>query len=177
MEIPPPWLDAIAYAAREHRHHLRRDAKTPYTSHVFRVMMITRDVFECDDDVALMAAVLHDTIEDTPTDYDAIERRFGMEVATCVATLTKNMLLREEERERDYEGRLSEGPWQARLVKLADVYDNLVDCVASGLSTKRRERATRRALIAIDLATPDAGAHQCVARGIEHVRAIISSHA
>ncbi len=176
METPPRWLDAIAYASREHRHHLRRDAKTPYVSHVFRVMMVTRDVFGCENEIALLSAVLHDTIEDTPTDYDDIERRFGEETARCVATLTKNMLLREEDRERDYDQRLAGGPWQARLVKLADVYDNLVDCVSSGLSNKRRDRAIARAHRAIELANADSQSHECVARAIEHVRAIIASH-
>ncbi len=176
METPPPWLAAIAYATRQHRHHLRRDGKTPYVSHVVRVMMVTRDVFGCEDEVALLAAVLHDTIEDTPTDFDDIDRRFGAEVARCVATLTKNMLLREADREVDYDRRLGEGPWQARLVKLADVYDNLVDSVSSGLSTKRQERAVARAQRAIEIARGDADEHGCVARAIEHVEAIVASH-
>lgn len=175
MEPYPRWLEAIAYAARQHRHHVRRDGQTPYVSHVFRVMMITRDVFECEDEVALLAAALHDTIEDTPADFDDIERRFGAEVARCVAVLSKNMLLPEAEREPDYDRRLAEGPWQGRLVKLADVYDNLVDSVASGLSEKRRSRMTERARRALSLAMVDAETHACTGRAIERVRAIVDA--
>jgi (p)ppGpp synthase/HD superfamily hydrolase len=84
------WLDGIALAARAHQGQLRKDQRTPYVSHVFRVAMIARDVFGCEDPLVLTAAVLHDTIEDTTTDYDGIEEAFGAEVARRVAALTKN---------------------------------------------------------------------------------------
>ena len=58
-----------------------RTAQTPYVSHVFRVCLTTRHVFGVDDEATLTAAVLHDTIEDTTTDFDDIEKQFGAEIA------------------------------------------------------------------------------------------------
>jgi len=79
-----PLLEAIAFAARAHQGQLRKDGQTPYVSHVFRVVFILRHVFGIDDPGVLTAAVLHDTIEDTTTDFDDIEKQFGQDVASWV---------------------------------------------------------------------------------------------
>src|SRR5262245_47291713 len=85
-----PLLDAVAFAARAHKPQLRKDGQTPYVSHVFRVCLIVRHVFGVSDPRVLTAAVLHDTIEDTTTDYDDVAARFGEEVASWVAALSKD---------------------------------------------------------------------------------------
>src|ERR1700730_1290393 len=72
-----PLLEAIAFAARAHRNQLRKDGETPYVSHVFRVCLIVRDRFGVADPQVLTAAVLHDTVEDTTTDFDDLEEIFG----------------------------------------------------------------------------------------------------
>ncbi len=139
----PAWQKAASFATRCHRSQLRKDGKTPYIAHPFRVAMALRDVFGCDDEVAICCALLHDTIEDTATDYDDIHRRFGEQVADAVAAMTKNMLLREDLREPDYDARLASGPWQARLVKLADVYDNGHDMTKTMRPARHIERCER----------------------------------
>ena len=99
-------LRAAGFAARAHRHQLRKDGQTPYVSHVFRVCLTVRHVFGVDDETALTAALLHDTIEDTATDFDDVEKDFGAAVAECVQFLTKDMRLREPEREKKYKEEL-----------------------------------------------------------------------
>ncbi len=123
----PSWQDASAFAARKHRFQLRKDQRTPYYSHVARVAMTLVCVFGCDDPVAIAAAFLHDTIEDTTTDFEDIADRFGPEVAECVAALTKNMALPEKLREAEYDARIARADWRVKLVKLADAYDNMCD--------------------------------------------------
>ncbi len=120
-------LEAAAFTARAHRHHLRKDDKTPYVSHVFRVCLIVRDLFGFDDPRMLCAALLHDTIEDTPADFDDLAEDFSHEVARWVALLSKDMRLPEPEREEAYIKGLQSAPWQVKACKLADVYDNLLD--------------------------------------------------
>ena len=51
-----------------------RTGKTPYFSHPVRVCLVVRQVFGFDDPRMLAAALLHDTIEDTTTDCDDIDR-------------------------------------------------------------------------------------------------------
>jgi len=86
-----------------------------------------RQLFGCDDPRVLAAAVLHDTIEDTRTDYDDIAEEFGEEIAGWVAALTKNKTLPHDEREAAYARGLKEASWQVQLCKLADIHDNLSD--------------------------------------------------
>lgn len=163
---PKLWLRAAAFAARAHKEHLRKDKRTPYIAHVYRVAMIVRHMFGCEDDAAIAAAILHDVIEDTPNDYDDIEDRFGPDVADMVAALTKNMLLREPEREKDYDTRLAAADWRARLIKLADVYDNTSD--GMGKTAKLKDKCVR----ALALARPDAADHPETARAIALVEAL-----
>lgn len=155
MHDAPLWQKAASYAARAHKHQVRRDGKTPYVAHTFRVAMTVRDVFGCDDPVCLVAALLHDTIEDTGADFDEIAEGFGDEVARCVAALTKNMALPEKEREAEYDARLAKADWRARLVKLADQYDNLCDMDAGDAAFCAR--ASARAQRAVKLAELDTG--------------------
>ncbi|MFN7021661.1 MAG: HD domain-containing protein [Phycisphaerales bacterium] len=170
------WQEAASFSAWKHRHQMRKDGRTPYAAHPFRVAMAVRDVFGCDDAEAIAAALLHDTIEDTLTDYDDLESRFGATVADIVASLTKNMALREDAREAEYDTRLAVADWRARLVKLADAFDNLSDL--SSLSQAERDKLADpadKARRAIALADPDAKAHPEVGRAIEAVRAMINA--
>src|SRR5207245_2791074 len=112
-------LEAIAFAGRAHRNQLRKDNKTPYLSHVVRVAFIVRHVFGIEDERVLTAAVLHDTIEDTTTDFDEIEDHFGSEIASWVALLSKDKRLPDPEREAAYQAGLAQAPWQVKICKLA----------------------------------------------------------
>jgi len=161
---------ATSFAARAHNHQYRKDKKTPYIAHPFRVAIVISTVFGCDDEVAICTALLHDTIEDTRVDYDNIEKRFGREIADCVAVMTKNMLLREPEREEDYDTRLANGPWQGRLVKLADVYDNGLDIPRESMRKKCIERCVR----ALDLSEQDAD-REVVATARKAVHCVLST--
>jgi guanosine-3',5'-bis(diphosphate) 3'-pyrophosphohydrolase len=159
MDAPDPGfaklLQAVAFAARAHRGQLRKDGETPYVSHVFRVCLTLRHVFGVADVPVLTAAVLHDTIEDTTTDYDEIEEHFGAEVAGWVAALSKDKTLPEPERERRYREKLARSPWQVKVCKLADIHDNLRDAPtrrAKGTGkTFQRSREYLEALNAPDL--------------------------
>src|SRR5579864_4346381 len=122
-----PLLDAVAFAARAHQGQIRKDGKTPYASHVFRACLVLRHVFGIDDQRALTAAVLHDTVEDTTTDFDDLQERYGTEVAGWVALLSKDKRLPDDQREAAYAAGLSTAPWQVKVCKLADVFDNLMD--------------------------------------------------
>jgi len=125
--MPPLVHRAVSFAARAHRHQLRKDGATPYVAHPVRVALTLLTIFGIDDEQTLAAAVLHDTIEDTTTDFDDLAAEFGPEVARYVAALTKDARLPEDERERVFFEVLDRSPWQVRGIKMADSYDNLLD--------------------------------------------------
>ncbi len=141
--------EAVSFAARAHQGQFRKDGRTPYVAHVMRVGLVVRDVFGIADPDVLAAALLHDTIEDTPTDYDDIAEAFGPRVAGWVGTLTKDMRLPEPEREAAYAAVLAASPWQVRAVKLADVYDNLADSRTLTAGQQQRQTAKAAAMLAV----------------------------
>jgi len=124
-------LEAAAFSARAHEGQYRRDGVTPYASHPFRVCFILRHVFKLKDEQALAAALLHDTLEDTATDFEDLEERFGVRVAQWASLLSKDRRLPEVKREKDYIRQLAGAPDEVKLAKLADIYDNLTDSLTS----------------------------------------------
>ena len=133
---------ASAFATNAHRHQTRNDG-TPYVSHCFRVAMVIMHLFDHRDEEVVAAGLLHDTIEDCDVDYDDILEGFGRNVADYVAVMTKDMRLEEEIREISYDKQLEDGPWQGRLIKLADVYDNYSDADTPLVKEKLVVRAHR----------------------------------
>ena len=90
----------------------------------------------------LTAAVLHDTIEDTKTDFDDIAERYGPEVAQWVALLSKDKRKEEKEREEAYVAGLDAAPWQVKACKLADLVDNMLDMET--MPAEKRKTSKRR---------------------------------
>ncbi|MFG0328608.1 MAG: HD domain-containing protein [Phycisphaerales bacterium] len=160
------WQKAATLGARFHRNQIRKDGETPYFSHPVRVALTIREVFEIDDPAILAAALLHDVIEDTTADYDDVLDACGEEVADIVAAMTKDMRVREDRREPQYDEMLSKASWKARAVKLADVFDNFSDAHSEKARLKTADKARR----AIALAERDPE----LTRAVEIVRALIS---
>jgi len=100
-------------------------------------------LFEVADETALVAALLHDLIEDTTTDYDEIVGKFGTAVADAVAAVSKDGRLPHDPREAAYDQQIAAASWQARLIKLADVYDNFCDSRSDEERTKSADKAKR----------------------------------
>lgn len=138
-------LEAASFAARAHRHQLRKDGLTPYAAHPFRVCLVVRHVFGIDDPEVLATALLHDTIEDTTTDFDDLEEKFGARIAGWVGTLSKDMRQPDTEREAAYMATLAHAEAAVKIVKLADLFDNLTDCRHLSPAARRRtaERSTK----------------------------------
>lgn len=163
------WQAAASMAARWHRGQSRKDGETPYVAHAFRVTMTIRDLFGFDDQAILAAALLHDLIEDTGADYDDIHDAFGEEVADLVAAMTKDMRLIEEVREQEYDRQLAAASWKARLIKLADVYDNLSEAA----TPEQRRKLIGKAERALALTEQDGelvAARQAVIRLVREMR-------
>ena len=73
----------------------------------------------------VMAAILHDLIEDNDVKIEEIERDFGQEVAQLVAANSFNTAITQRnERDLDMLNRCKEGGKLALLIKAADILDN-----------------------------------------------------
>ena len=93
----------------------------------------------------LAAALLHDTIEDTTTDYDDLVEAFGPDVANWVAALSKDSRLPNDEREEAYCKVLAASDWQVKVIKMADQYDNMGDCAY--LDAKGRKKTVKKSYL------------------------------
>ena len=136
-------IDAENFAKEKHQHQTRDDPNIPYWKHLEKVVENLRN-FGITDETILCAGWLHDTIEDTDTDYDDIEK-FDGGIADIVATVTKDTRMVKGNREISYCKQLKEGTWQAQIVKLADILANLKDLEFSTFSdSKRKEMAKNK---------------------------------
>ena len=74
---------------------------------------------------AVQVALLHDTLEDTSTDFQELENKFGVEIAKAVSALTKNRDLPKEQRMQDSLTRIRKMQAEVWAIKLADRITNL----------------------------------------------------
>ena len=107
---------AKLFAKNKHRGQLDDNGESYYHSHCVQ----TYEILKCitDNEDILCAGLLHDTLEDTNTLYEELERRFGKKVADLVYQVTK-----EKDDGRGYFPRLKDE--HAILIKFADRLSNL----------------------------------------------------
>ncbi len=127
-------MDLVArareYAINAHKRidHRRKYSGQPYSVHLAAVARLVASV--TDDPVAIAAAWLHDTVEDTPATFFDIEQTFGAEVAKVVEQLTDVSRPGDGNRatrkalDRQH---LARAEPRAQTVKLADLIDNARD--------------------------------------------------
>lgn len=107
----------------------RKLGKTPYILHPLEVVAIVGSMTN-DEDV-LAAAVLHDTVEDTPVTMDDILNNFGPEVTKIVAAETedKRAELPPEDtwmvRKTEFFEKLKNEDIKAKMVCLGDKLSNM----------------------------------------------------
>jgi len=122
------FVHALRFAADKHQSQRRKGRDhLPYVNHLIRVTDILWRVGEVRDVPTLLAALLHDTLEDTDTTAGELETLFGAEVLAIVQEVTDDKTLPKATRKQlqiEHAPHLSTG---AKLIKLADKIDNVYD--------------------------------------------------
>ena len=125
-------ITALAFAADKHKNQRRKDADaSPYINHPIALANLLLNEAGVEDQRVLIAAVLHDTIEDTDTTEQELVRHFGKDVADIVLEVTDDKALPKAERKRLQIEHAAHISRRAKLVKLADKICNLRDITAS----------------------------------------------
>lgn len=119
---------AYEMAENVHQFQLRNDG-TPYFWHPTRVTRILLDELGIKEPDVLVAALLHDTLEDSDIlNPEVLEYNFGPYVSFMVETLTKEIRVEDgplrEQIDKEYVERLKQSPEDCRIIKLADRLDN-----------------------------------------------------
>ena len=121
---------AIIFATKAHEGAVRKGKGRPFILHPIEVMSIAASL--TDDEEVLAAAVLHDTVEDTPVTREEIELEFGSRVADLVAAESED-----KRRERP-----AESTWLIRKQETIDQLkvanrDTKLICLGDKLSNLR----------------------------------------
>ena len=125
-------ITALAFAADKHKNQRRKDAEaSPYINHPIALANLLLNEAGVEDQRVLIAAVLHDTIEDTDTTEQELVKHFGKDVADIVLEVTDDKALPKAERKRLQIEHAAHISRRAKLVKLADKICNLRDIAAS----------------------------------------------
>lgn len=133
-------MKAVDFAAEKHKEQKRKDPQgTPYINHPIRVCNKLTKAGITDLKI-LQAALLHDTLEDTKTTAEEIEKEFGIEVLKIVQECSDDKKLPAAERKKQQIAHASKISYEAMLVKLADKFDNLTDLLNNQPSSWSIER-------------------------------------
>jgi len=125
------YIKAWNYASSIHNGQFLPGSDIPYINHLSLVAMETMSGIANSDgitspDLAVLCALLHDSIEDTEATFEDIKTEFGIDVANGVLALSKNTdLPTKEEQMIDSLKRIQDQPKEVWMVKLSDRITNL----------------------------------------------------
>jgi|SRR5579862_6365560 len=123
-------LAAAHYAAEKHADH-RRKGGEPYVNHLVEVAYLVSTALSEPDANLVIAAFLHDTIEDTGVTAAELTERFGQDVTDLVLEVTDDKSLAPEVRKRLQVEHAPKLSIRAQTIKLADKISNLRSILSS----------------------------------------------
>jgi (p)ppGpp synthase/HD superfamily hydrolase len=119
-------IRAADTAARWHVHQRRKGiAQEPYINHLLEVAILVTEATGGTDPNLVIAALLHDAVEDQGVSFETIIREYGKQVAHIVMEVTDDKTLPKDERKRRQVEVAPKKSREAKLIKLADKTSNL----------------------------------------------------
>ena len=121
----------MVFAAEKHadKNQFVPGTSIPYVVHlsnvIMEVILAEKMTHLFNLKLAVQAAILHDTLEDTDTTDIELEENFDMAVSECVKALTKDLGLPKDRQMADSLRRIKKMPLEIWAVKLADRITNL----------------------------------------------------
>jgi len=135
---------AYEFAARWHTDQRRKGIKAePYINHLTEVALLVSESTDGADANLVLAAVLHDTIEDTKATFDDLLSAFGQDVAELVKEVTDDKLIHKAQRKRLQVEHAPHLSLRARAIKIADKTSNLRSMLHSPPADWPNERRRR----------------------------------
>ena len=132
MNLTEDIIRAISFASIKHKSQSRKGKKhIPYINHPIEVVRLLWEEGKVRDKSVLIAAILHDTIEDTHTTPEEIKETFGQEVLDLVLEVTDDKSLPKKERKKLQILHAPNASKGAKQIKLADKCSNLYDIIHS----------------------------------------------
>lgn len=121
-------IKAVDFAANKHKNQMRKGVEAaPYINHPIQVARLIIEVGEVRNINIILAAILHDTIEDTETTKEELLKEFGEIVTNYVLEMTDDKSLEKSERKRLQVLNASHKSPGAKLIKICDKICNITD--------------------------------------------------
>lgn len=122
---------AYHFAASRHVSQRRKGAAAePYMNHLTEVAELVAEA-SAGDITLMVAAVLHDTVEDTEATLEELEALFGDEVAALVSEVTDDKALPKQVRKELQIEHAAKASDRAKIIKMADKVSNLRSLASS----------------------------------------------
>jgi (p)ppGpp synthase/HD superfamily hydrolase len=119
-------LSAAHFAAEKHANQRRKGkGGEPYINHLIEVAQLIAGAIPEPDTNLVIAALLHDVIEDVGVTKDELVGRFGSDVADLVSEVTDDKSLAKAERKRLQVETAPHKSVRAQAIKVADKISNL----------------------------------------------------
>jgi (p)ppGpp synthase/HD superfamily hydrolase len=117
---------AYHFAAGHHMDQRRKgEAAEPYINHLTEVAELVAEATDGAEPELIVAAILHDVVEDTPITIEQVAAEFGEDVAALVAQVTDDKSLPKAERKRLQIAHAAAASSGAKIIKLADKTSNI----------------------------------------------------
>ena len=117
---------ATHFAARAHKDQRRKGLNAePYINHCLEVAELVANACNPGDIEVVVAALLHDTVEDVGVTKADLVREFGPRVAELVISVSDDKSLSKEVRKDLQIEKAKELPRDAKLIKISDTISNL----------------------------------------------------
>jgi guanosine-3',5'-bis(diphosphate) 3'-pyrophosphohydrolase len=129
-EYPDPAniVKATFFAARKHQNQRRKGVDAaPYINHPLAVAYVLAVEAGIKDETVIIAALLHDTVEDTDTTFEELKELFGEKIRQVVGEVTDDKSL-EKGKRKDLQ--IQHAPTMspaAKQIKIADKICNIRD--------------------------------------------------
>ena len=123
---------AFNFAAIAHTQHRRKgEAAEPYINHLAEVAELVATATGGNDTHLVVAALLHDTVEDTEVSQSDLQREFNEDIASLVMEVTDDKSLPMQKRKELQVKKASSKTDRAKILKLADKTSNIRALVKS----------------------------------------------
>ena len=135
-------IAALQFASGKHSGQYRKGReRTPYINHPIEVAFTLSKAGYEEDDILIIGAILHDTLEDTQTSSRELLEIFGQQVYELVLEVSDDMSLDPDYRKALNVKTINSKSRRAKLLKLADKICNIKDLIdrpPSGWSVERK---------------------------------------
>lgn len=136
---------ALNFAMIKYGNLKRKSGDISYVIHPLRITLILRAVgfSEFNNEDIMISALFHDLIEDTEISPEEIQNKFGRKVLSIVNELS----IPKNESKETYLKNLKNASEEAKIIKLADRIDNLIDIPATSWSKEKQRSYAEQAKI------------------------------